>query len=175
MIEGANKLMNSITTAAIEKSKNVGIVESPFLAELVRQVRLQDRSGIYSSWSNELLLKSFVIPGDSCQLPIDSPGNYLTNLGISAFYHAVAAIVEKETGQLAQIFINLSHQGLSSALVCCGPLLVVSRLLRDGQEVGFDSLETLAKVGEEIAQKAISKVRQYFDFSASNSTRFQQT
>lgn len=155
--------MNSITTIA--KYPATAPAANSFLEELVRQVRLQDRSGIYSSYSNELLLKFFIIPSNSCQLPIASQEDSLTNLGISAFYHAVAAMVEKETGQFAQIFINLSHQGLSSALVCCGPLLVVSRLLRDLQELGFDSPETLAREGEKIAQKAISKVRQYFDFS----------
>lgn len=165
--------MNSVTT--IEKSLATDTVENPFLEELVRQVRLQDTSGIYSNCSNELLLKSFVIPSNSCQLPLDSQEDSLTTLGVSAFYHAVAAMVEKETGQLAQIFINLSHQGLSSALVCCGPLLVVSRLLRGGQELGFDSPEILATEGEKIVQKAISKVRQYFDFSTPNSTHFQQT
>jgi len=145
---------------------------NPFLEELVRQIRIQDNSGTYSNCSNELLLKSLIVSQD-CQIG-DREVDSLTQLQVSAFYHAVAARVEKETGQLAETFINLSHKGLSTALVCCGPLLVVNKLLRGVQCFGFESLERLVQEGEKLTEAGVAKAREYFDFSAISSTHVQQ-
>lgn len=146
------------------------IHQSVFLRKLVQQMRFHDTNGIYDHCPDSTLLQSLIIPaGTLC--PVESARRYadpcaiapLTRLQVSAFYHAIAAEVETITGQVTQIFINLGHSELSSALIFCGNLLVLSQLLRQVNCFGFESIETLKQEGEQMVKKAVTKAYQYFN------------
>jgi probable nitrogen fixation protein len=83
-------------------------------------------------------------------------------LRVSAFYHAVAKGIEWETGQIAGIFLNLNHRGLSSALICCGNLVVTNELLPKIQGFGFDSLEKLIIEAEKLIDSAVTRIHQFY-------------
>lgn len=140
------------------------ILESPFLKAIVQQIRVNDPYGTFRSWSDELLLKPYVVTkAQKRAISVDGEVDPITKGRILAFYRAIATCVEAETGQLSQVVIDLSHEGFGWALVFSGRLLVVARTLRDAQRFGFDSLEKLAAEGDKITQSGIEYIRRFPD------------
>ena len=144
--------MNSVT---MNLESNPLAIESdhPFLHEFIRQFRQQDTGGIYQNCSDNQLLQSLIRKQDS-----DSLGE----LGIFAFYHAITAEIEKETGKLGETFINFTQQGIGSVVICCGYLLVISESFQKANNFGFDSLESLVFKAEELIFYSLMKIRQFF-------------
>lgn len=154
----SHRIGGVITTPLIPKAKSV---EYPFVRELIRQFRLLDRANIYSYQSSDSLLQSWLVTGKKSNLKsleIDQ----LTKLRVSAFYHAIATVIERETGQITEVFINLSSQSISSALICCGNLLVINELLPKVSDFGFDSVEKLVDEADKLIQSALTRIEQFF-------------
>ncbi|MCU0548517.1 MAG: NifX-associated nitrogen fixation protein [Leptolyngbya sp. Prado105] len=140
------------------------VASSPFLQAIVNQIRANDSYGTYRTWSDELLLKPYVVTkAQKREISIDGEVDSITKGRILAFYRAIATRVEEETGQLCQVVIDLSHEGFGWALVFCGRLLVVTRTLRDAQRFGFDSLEKAALEGEKTVQNGVNAIQKFPD------------
>lgn len=138
------------------------ISTSPFLLAIVQQIRANDAYGTYRNWSDELLLKPYVVSkAQKREISVDGEVDPITKGRILAFYRAVATCIETETGQLSQVVIDLSHEGFGWALVFSGRLLIVCRTLRDAQRFGFDSLEKVAAEGDKLAQSGISYIQRF--------------
>jgi probable nitrogen fixation protein len=132
------------------------------MQELVKQIRGQDSYGTYRNWSDELLLKPFIVSKErKRKISVDGDVDPVTKARIMAFYRAIAARIEQETGLLGQVIIDLSHEGFGWALVFCGRLLVVAKTLRDAQRFGFDSFEKLDAEAEKLLQKGIDLAKRY--------------
>jgi probable nitrogen fixation protein len=141
---------------------NEEILNSPFLQELVRQIRAQDSYGFYRNWSNELIVKPYVISKEAKRkISVEGDVDPVTKARIMSFYRAIAAQIEQETGLISQVVIDLSHEGFGWALIFSGRLLLVARTLRDAQRFGFDSLEKLLAEGEKMTQKGIELAQKY--------------
>jgi probable nitrogen fixation protein len=138
------------------------ISTSPFLLAIVQQIRANDAYGTYRNWSDELLLKPYVVSkAQKREISIDGEVDPITKGRILAFYRAIATCIETETGQLSQVVIDLSHEGFGWALVFSGRLLIVSRTLRDAQRFGFDSLEKVAAEGDKLVQSGVSYIQRF--------------
>jgi probable nitrogen fixation protein len=138
------------------------IYDTPFLKELARQIRAQDHYGVYRDWSDELVLKPFIVSREKKrQISVEGDVDPVTKARVLAFYRAIAARIEQATGTLSQVVVDLSHEGFGWALVFSGRLLVVTRTLRDAQRFGFDSAEKLAAEGEKLTQAGIAMVENY--------------
>lgn len=149
------------TNTVTETTQN-DILNSPFLQELVRQIRGQDSYGTFRSWSDELILKPFIVSKErKRQISVEGEVDPVTKARIMAYHRAIAACIEQETGLLGQVVIDLSHEGFGWALVFCSRLLVVAKTLRDAQRFGFDSLEKLNAEGEKLIQKGIDLAKRY--------------
>ncbi|MEB3279799.1 MAG: DUF269 domain-containing protein [Lyngbya sp.] len=138
---------------------NSSLYRSDFVRDIVAQVRVQDTRNAYQDLSDELLLQSLIgysTLGEDNDIP--------SLQKISAFYRAVASRLEQETGQMAEVFINLGQDDVGWILVFCGRLLVISQFLRDADSFRFESVEDLASVGETVIQNALERAREYFDF-----------
>jgi probable nitrogen fixation protein len=130
---------------------------SPFLKAITQQIRANDPYGTYRNWSDELLLKPYVVSkAQKREISVEGEVDPITKGRILAFYRAIAHCIEEETGLLCQVVIDLSHEGFGWALVFSGRLLVVSKTLRDAQRFGFDSLEKLEAEGDKIIQSGIN-------------------
>jgi probable nitrogen fixation protein len=154
----SHRVGSMIATPLVPKTKKL---EHPFVKELMRQFRLLDRANIYSYYSSDSLLESWLVTDKKSSLKsleIDQ----LTRLRVSAFYHAIATIIERETGQITQVFINLSSQSISSALICCGNLLVINELLPKASSFGFDSVEKLVDEADKLIQSAMTRIEKFF-------------
>jgi probable nitrogen fixation protein len=149
------------TTTTTETNPNI-VAENAFLQELVRQVRAQDHYGVYRSWKDELVLANYVVSKEKKrEISVEGDVDPATQLRILCFYRAIAACIEKETGKLCQVVIDLSHEGFGWSLVWTGRLMVVSRTLRDAQRFGYDSLEKLAAQGEKLIDSGVQSIQRF--------------
>lgn len=140
------------------------ILSSPFLKALIQQIRGQDSYGFYRKWTDDLILKPFVVTKQKKkEIPIDGEVDPATKARIMTFYRTVAARIEQETGLLSQVVVDLSHEGFGWALVFAGRLLLVSKTLRDAHRFGFESLEKLAEEGEKLAEKGVELAKRFPD------------
>lgn len=138
------------------------IASSPFLKSIVQQIRVNDPYGTFRTWSDELLLKPYVVSkAQKRAISVEGDVDPITKGRIMAFYRAIAHQIEAETGLLSQVVIDLSHEGFGWVLVFSGRLLLVARTLRDAQRFGFDSLEKMAAEGDKITQAAIALGNKY--------------
>ncbi len=132
------------------------LIHSSFAQALVQQIRVNDSYGTLRNWSDELLLKPFIISRTQKRaISVEGEVDPITKGRILAFYRAIAARIEQETGQLSQVVIDLSHEGFGWALIFSGRLLIVVRTLRDAQRFGFDSLEKLVAEGDKLVNAGI--------------------
>jgi len=144
------------------ETTSFSVADAPFLQAIVQQIRANDPYGTYRNWSDELLLKPYAIPKKQRrEIPVEGEVDPITMGRILAFYRAVAARIETETGQLAQVVVDLSHEGFGWALIFSGRLILVSKTLRDAQRFGFDTLEKLNAEGEKLVKKGVELGNSY--------------
>lgn len=139
-------------------------VISPFLKAITQQIRANDPYGTYRNWSDELLLKPYVVSkAQKREISVEGEVDPITKGRVLAFYRAIAHRIEEETGLLCQVVLDLSHEGFGWALVFSGRLLVVSKTLRDAQRFGFDSLEKLEAEGAKLIESGINLANRFPD------------
>ncbi|WP_247215899.1 NifX-associated nitrogen fixation protein [Synechococcus sp. C9] len=138
------------------------VTNSTFVQALVSQIRAQDPYGVYRSWSDELLLKPYILSKEEKRkIPVDTPVDPVTKGRITYFYGAIAREIERQTGKLMQVVINVNEEGFGWALVFSGKLLAVTRTLRDAQRFGFTSLEQLAQEGEKAVRSGVDLIQKF--------------
>ena len=153
-----------MTTTTTPETTTSIVDESAFLQALVQQVRAQDHYGVYRSWKDELVLANFVVSKEKkSQISVEGDVDPATQLRILCFYRAIAACIEKQTGKLCQVVIDLSHEGFGWAIVWTGRLMVLSRTLRDAQRFGYPSLKKLAAQGERLVESGIKSIEKFPD------------
>jgi probable nitrogen fixation protein len=87
------------TNNSVNGSTNTVVFNSPFLKTLVQQIRGQDTYGVYRNWSDELILKPFVVTKQKKrEISLEGEVDPITQARIMAFFRAVAAGIEQETG-----------------------------------------------------------------------------
>lgn len=149
------------TTTANSETNDI-VAQSTFLQELVRQYRAQDTFGTYKTWTDELLLGPYVVTKErKRQISVQGEVDPVTQLRIICFYRAIAACVEKETGRLCQVIVDLNHEGFGWAIVWTGRLMVATRTLRDAQRFGYITLEKLAEEGDNLVRSGIELVQRF--------------
>ncbi|MBG0742172.1 NifX-associated nitrogen fixation protein [Cylindrospermopsis raciborskii LB2897] len=143
-------------------SVNGNSTVSPFLKTLVQQIRASDSYGFYRNWSDELILKPFVVTKQNKkQISVEGEIDPATISRINAFFRAVAASIEQETGMISNVVIQLGHEGFGWALVFSGRLLLAIKTLRDAHRFGFESLEKLNEEGQNFVQKGIDLAQRF--------------
>lgn len=151
-----------MTTTDLPNPTPIEATTVPFLKAITQQIRANDPYGTYRNWSDELLLKPYVVSkAQKREISVDGDVDPITKGRILAFYRAIAHQIEEETGLLCQVVIDLSHEGFGWALVFSGRLLVVAKTLRDAQRFGFDSLEKLEAEGSKIVASAIKLANRF--------------
>jgi probable nitrogen fixation protein len=153
--------MTATITPEIE-ALNAFVAGNAYLQELTRQMRAQDHYGTFRSWEDRTVLSSFIVSKKKKkEISVDGDVDPVTQLRVLSFYRAIAANIEKETGKLCQVVIDLSHEGFGWALIWTGRLMVVSRTLRDAQRFGFESFEKLAEEGEKLTKSGVDFIQRF--------------
>lgn len=141
-----------------------GLLSSDFIREINRQMRALDSYGTYDGWSVERVLEPFVLTKEERrQIPVIGDPDELIIARVKAFYNAIAVLIEKDCGRMANSLVNLSHEGFGRALIMVGKLVVVDRNLRDVHRFGFDSLSKMKDEADKILSVAIEIVGKYPD------------
>ncbi|WP_088239457.1 NifX-associated nitrogen fixation protein [Calothrix rhizosoleniae] len=137
-------------------------VNSPFLKAIIQQIRGQDVYGVYRNWSEELILKPYIVSKKKKrEISVEGEVDPVTVGRIMAFYRAVAACIEQETGLLSQVVVDLNHEGFGWILVFSGRLLLAKKAIRDAHRFGFESLEKVTEEGEKLVQKGIDLAKRF--------------
>jgi probable nitrogen fixation protein len=141
---------------------NLEVILPPFLKELVQQIRAQDSYGFYRNWTDELILKPYIVTKQKKrEISVEGEVDPATISRINAFFRAVAASIEKETGLISNVVIELGHEGFGWALVFSGRLLLAVKTLRDAHRFGFDSFEKLDEEGTKFVEKGIDLAKRF--------------
>ncbi|MEH2135943.1 NifX-associated nitrogen fixation protein [Nostoc sp.] len=150
------------TNNSVNGTATTEVLNSPFLKVLIKQIRGQDSYGVYRTWSDELILKPFIVTKQKKrEISVEGEVDAVTQARIMVFFRAVAAGIEQETGLISQVVVDLSHEGFGWALVFSGRLLLAVKTLRDAQRFGFDSVEKLAEEGENYVKKGLDLAKRF--------------
>lgn len=127
----------------------------PFLQELIRQIRQSDTCNKYENYTDDMLINQLIIPSN-CSI---------NQIFTRAFYQATGVIIERKTGYPTNTFVHLKDKKLSSAVICCGGVIVLSSVIREYLNFACLSLTSLIEYAETIIDYALAKASQYLDIS----------
>ena len=131
-------------------------LESPFIKQMIVQLRAMDSYGTYDTWSDEKVLDPMILTKERRrEIPVVGDPDEVVVSRIKAYYNAVAVRVEQSCGLMAVPMINLTHEGFGRALVMVGKLVVIDKALRDVHRFGFDSVEKLDAEAEKLVSRAL--------------------
>jgi probable nitrogen fixation protein len=135
---------------------------TPFVQQLVKQMRAQDMNGTWDSKTDLQLLKPFLHTAEERRaLPILGDPDPETLWHLEIFYNAIAVAIERETGQMVTPMMKMSHEGFGRMVLIAGRLVVVNKQLRDVHRFGFPSLAKLAQAGGKFLEEAVTMIRSY--------------
>ena len=138
------------------------LLATPFVQQLIRQLRAQDTHGAWDGKSDLQLLKPYILSAeDRRAIPIIGDPDPETLWRLEIFYNAVAVAIERETGQMVSPMMKMSHEGFGRMVLLAGRLVVVNKQLRDVHRFGYASLAKLAEGGSKFVREAIEMIRAY--------------
>jgi len=136
--------------------------EIDFCVLLERQVRARDAYGILDGVPAERILEPFVLtPERRRELPLVGNPDPQVIARIEAFYGALAAMIEMETGLMAVPLVQLSSEGFGTVLITVGKLVVLNRSLRDAHRFGFASLLKMTNEAHKRLFAALGLINEY--------------
>jgi probable nitrogen fixation protein len=137
-------------------------LSTPFVQQLIKQLRAQDINGTWDSKSDLQLLKPYIHTADERRaLPILGDPDPETLWHLELFYNAIAVAIERETGQMVSPMMKMSHEGFGRMVLLAGRLVVVNKQLRDVHRFGFASLAKLSDAGTKFFDEAVTMIRTY--------------
>jgi probable nitrogen fixation protein len=135
---------------------------TPFVQQLIKQLRAQDTNGTWDNKSDLQLLKPYIHTAEERRaLPILGDPDPETLWHLEIFYNAIAVAIERETGQMVSPMMKMSHEGFGRMVLLAGRLVVVNKQLRDVHRFGFPSLVKLSDAGTKFLTEAVSMIRTY--------------
>jgi probable nitrogen fixation protein len=135
---------------------------TPFVQQLIKQLRAQDMNGTWDNKSDLQLLKPYIHTAEERRaLPILGDPDPETLWHLEIFYNAIAVAIERETGQMVSPMMKMSHEGFGRLVLMAGRLVVVNKQLRDVHRFGFPTLEKLAEEGAKHVQAGIEMIQKY--------------
>ena len=154
----ATDTLPSLATADTDEA----LLATPFVQQLIKQLRAQDTHGAWEGKSDLQLLKPYILSAEERRaLPILGDPDPETLWRLEIFYSAIAVAIERATGQMVSPMMKMSHEGFGRMVLIAGRLVVVNKQLRDVHRFGFPSLAKLAEAGGKFLDEAIAMVRAY--------------
>lgn len=148
--------------AAVDAASEAQYLATPFVQQLVKQLRAQDMNGAWDGKTDQQLLKPYILtPEERRAIPIMGDPDPETLWHLELFYNAIAVAIERETGQMVSPMMKMSHEGFGRMVLIAGRLVVVNKQLRDVHRFGFPSLEKLAQAGGKFFDEAVHMIRTY--------------
>jgi len=138
------------------------IGDSPFLSELVKQMRSQDSYGHWDGKSDVEVVGPYVVDKEARKaIPIiDDPDPDLL-WRLELYYNAIGLAIERQSKVMCAPMIKMSHEGFGRVVLIAGRLVVFNKYHRDVHRFGFDSLEVLAEQGDRIVNEAVAMIARF--------------
>ncbi len=137
--------------------------ESPFLTNLVAQVRALDQFGSWDNKPDEALLREkFVKTKEQlAEIPVIADVDEEVTTNLKMLLKAVAVSFERESTQMASVVMEMSHEGFGRGVVLCGPVVLMDKTFRDAHRFSFPTLDKLAEEGDKWLQKALENYERF--------------
>lgn len=137
---------------------------SPFMIEMIRQMRAIDSYGLWDQAGDHEILDPFVMTKErKREIPIIGDPDDTTMARVRAWFNALSASIESQTGLMAVPLVNLTHEGFGRAIIAVGRLIVADRNLRDVHRFGFRSLEKMEEEANRIVGAAAKLIDDHRD------------
>jgi probable nitrogen fixation protein len=147
---------------ASDTANDTALLATPFVRQLIRQMRAQDTHGTWEGRTDLQILKPYILtPEERRAIPIMGDPDPETLWHLELFYNAIAVAIERETGQMVSPMMKMSHEGFGRMVLIAGRLVVVNKQLRDVHRFGFPSLAKLAEAGGKFLDEAVEMIRAY--------------
>ena|ERR1035437_5586326 len=148
--------------AATDSATDEAYLTTPFVQQLIKQLRAQDMNGTWDNKSDLQLLKPYIHTAEERRaLPILGDPDPETLWHLEIFYNAIAVAIERETGQMVSPMMKMSHEGFGRMVLIAGRLVVVNKQLRDVHRFGFASIAKLSDAGTKFLNEAVTMIRTY--------------
>ncbi|CCG09160.1 NifX-associated nitrogen fixation protein [Pararhodospirillum photometricum] len=137
-------------------------LETPFVRQLLRQIRAQDTFGAWEGKPDPELLAPYIITREQRrELPIiaDPDPDILDR--VEMFYAAVGLTLEQATGLVGAPLMSINHEGFGRVLLTTGRLVVLNLYVRDVHRFGFDSIDALSAKGAALVADAQAMIEQF--------------
>lgn len=154
----------TLAAAPAADDNDAAHLASPFVQQLIKQLRAQDTHGTWEGKSDLQLLKPYILtPEERRAIPIMGDPDPETLWHLELFYNAIAVAIERETKQMVSPMMKMSHEGFGRMVLIAGRLVVVNKQLRDVHRFGFPSLAKLSEAGGKFLDEAVQMIRTYPD------------
>lgn len=117
------------------------LMDSDCIKEVVIQMRAAGSpERLTAAW----ILDQFILTKERRKaLPVVADPDGPTVTRLTAFYNAIAALIEKECRLTPSPIVNLTHDGFGRVVITVGKLVVFDKTLRDARLFGFESLKKM--------------------------------
>ena len=151
-------------TAALSIAATDPVLQTGFAREMLRQTRAIDSYGTYDGWTPERILSPYVLSkARKREIPVIGDPDEITLARLSAFYNAIAAMIESECGLMAVPMINITHEGFGRVLIVVGKLVVLDRALRDVHRFGYPTLSAMKDEADKLLSVALTLIGEHSD------------
>lgn len=135
------------------------------LKEIVNQVRAYDTYGTWEKKSDHDILNHLFLTKPEKQPSLSLMGHCEVDpkalLKLHAYFKAIGALIEKSSGLLTSVVINLDEEGNGIVLIYSGRLILVNKSIRDANKFRFKSLDEMALQAQRFIDKALELVEKY--------------
>jgi len=137
--------------------------DSIFLKELVKQVRALDTYGVWERDSDEKLLSGKYIKTKEQlkEIPIIADISEEQIKDMRLLFQALALAFEQKTAEMANVVIEMSHEGFGRGVVIADKIVIVDKYFKDAHRFGYPTIEKLTEEGEKMLDKAIATYNEY--------------
>ncbi len=138
------------------------MLATPFVQQLVKQMRAQDTHGQWDGKSDAKLLEAFILTPEARRaLPIMGDPDPETLRRMEQFFNAVGLCIERATKVMVTPMMKMSHEGFGRQVLLAGRLVVVNKQLRDVHRFGFPSLTKLAEAGTKYVDEGVAMIEKF--------------
>jgi len=137
--------------------------DSLFAKELVKQVRALDMYGVWEKIPDaELLAQKYVKTKEQLrEIPIIADISKETITDIRLILQAVGIAFEVKTGVMANVCLEMSHEGFGRGLVVTEKVVLMDKYFKDAHRFSFATVEKLVEEGDKYLAKALETYEKF--------------
>ncbi len=136
--------------------------EQLFFDTLVSQLRALDQYGVWKDKSDaDILIKKYVKTKEQLKkIPLIDDVDEAKIKEIRLIYQAIALAFEQRTKVMANVVMEMNHEGFGRAVVLAEKYVIADKSFKDAHRFHFRTLEKLVAQGGKQLEKAVGTYKQ---------------